>query len=72
MSMTIQDWIVALIVLLCAIEIGRRIVRFFRPAKNDDNPCANCVSGCDLKRLSDEKPQIYRKDQKKGNKKCCG
>jgi len=69
--MTIQEWIVAIIVLLCAVEIGRRTIRFFRSAKNNDNPCANCVGGCDLKRMLDEKQQKCRENQGKGNKKCC-
>lgn len=72
MSMTIQEWIVALIVLLCVIEVGRRILRFFRSAKNNANPCANCAGGCDMKRMFDEKQQKCRENQKKGNKKYCG
>ncbi|MDR0745797.1 MAG: hypothetical protein LBF17_04795 [Mediterranea sp.] len=72
MSMAIQEWIVAIIVLFCVIEAGRRTVRFLRSAKGDDDPCANCVGGCDLKRLLDEKQQECKKNQKKGNKKCCG
>jgi hypothetical protein len=70
--MTIQEWIVAIIVLLCVMEAGRRILRFFRSAKDDDNPCANCSGECDLKRLSDKKRQKCTENQKKGNKKCCG
>ncbi|MDR0658855.1 MAG: hypothetical protein LBG18_08000 [Mediterranea sp.] len=72
MSMTIQEWIVAIIMLLCVIGAGRCVVRFLRSARNDDDPCANCAGGCDLKRLSDEKRQRCGESQKKGNKKCCG
>lgn len=72
MSMIVQEWIVALIVLLCVIALGRWVLRFFRSAKNNDNPCANCVGGCDIKRMFDEKQQKCIENQKKGNKKCCG
>lgn len=70
--MTWQDWAVGIVVLLCAIEVVRRSIRFFRSAKNNDNPCASCTSGCDLKQLFDEKQQKCRSEQKKPDKKCCG
>ena len=72
LSMSTQEWIVAVIVLLCAIEVGRRIIRFFFFAKNDDNPCANCAGGCDLKRMLDEKQHKCKGELKDNNKKCCG
>jgi len=71
MFMTVQEWIVAAIALFCAIEMGRRIWRFFQHAKNDHNPCANCVGGCDLKRMLDEKQQKCRENQKKKDKNSC-
>ena len=71
MFMTVQEWIVAAIVLLCAIEVGRRVWRFLRLAKDDDNPCANCVGGCDLKRMMDNKQQKCKENLKIENKKCC-
>jgi hypothetical protein len=67
--MTWQDWAVGIVVLLCVIEVIRRIVRFFRSAKNNDNPCANCTSDCDLKQLFDAKQQKCRTQQDKPNKK---
>jgi hypothetical protein len=70
--MSIQEWIVAIIVLLCLVQAGRRILRFLRQAKDDDDPCVNCADPCDLKRLSDKKRQECTKNRKKGNKKCCG
>jgi hypothetical protein len=70
--MTMQEWIVAIIVLLCVVEAGRRILRFLRQAKSDDDPCASCSGECNLKHLSDEKRQECTKNQRKGNKKCCG
>lgn len=70
--MTTQEWIVALIVLLCLVEVGRRIIRFFRSTKRKQNPCANCTTGCDLKRMFDEKQQECKANSKKNKKKCCG
>lgn len=67
-----QNIIVIIVVLLCAIEVARRVLRFFCSAKNDDNPCASCTSGCDLKKMFDKKQQECGSKQKKGNanKKC--
>lgn len=69
-----QSIIVGIIVLFCLFEIIRRTLKFFRSAKANDNPCASCASGCDLKRMFDEKQQDCRSKQKKGSnkKKCCG
>ncbi|NDV59100.1 hypothetical protein D0T85_13410 [Bacteroides sp. 519] len=66
-----QEWIVGIVVLLCVIEVTRRVIVFFRSAKNN-NPCANCTSGCDLKQLFEDKQQQCRSQQCKSNKKCCG
>lgn len=70
--MTWQEIIVGIIVLLCAIEIVRRIIRFFRSTKDSKNPCANCTTGCDLKRMLDEKQQLCKSGQTPPDKKCCG
>lgn len=69
--MTVQELIVALIVFLCVAEVIRRTLNFFRSAKSGDNPCANCVGGCDLKKIIDEKKQNCKVIQKRNNKKCC-
>lgn len=50
-----QQWVVAILLLLCIVRIGWGIYAFFRRTKENGNPCANCVTGCDLKRLMDEK-----------------
>ena len=50
-----QQWAVAILLLLCIVRIGWGIYAFFRRTKENGNPCANCVTGCDLKRLMDEK-----------------
>lgn len=72
LSMTTQEWIVAFIVLLCLVEVRRRVIRFFRSTKRKQNPCANCTTGCDLKRMFDEKQQECKGNDKKNKKKCCG
>ena len=48
-----QQWVVAILLLLCIVRIGWGIYAFFRRTKENGNPCANCVTGCDLKRLMD-------------------
>ncbi|NDV66859.1 hypothetical protein [Bacteroides sp. 224] len=70
--MSVQEIIVALIVFLCVAEVIRRTLKFFRSPKNNENPCANCVGGCDLKRIMDEKKQNCGAIQKKNDEKCCG
>lgn len=67
-----QEWIVGLLLLLCAVRIGMSIYSFFRRTKENSNPCENCASGCELKRLYDEKRTDCSKDQKKKKKSCCG
>ncbi|MDR3140800.1 MAG: hypothetical protein LBU37_03620 [Tannerellaceae bacterium] len=69
---TIQEWAVAIIVLLCFLEVGRRILSFFKPAKRGDDPCANCSGKCSLKHMSDEKQRKCSENLKKKNKKHCG
>lgn len=70
--MTWQEIIVGIIVLICLIEVTRRTIRFFRTARDNDNPCASCSTGCDLKRMFDEKQQQCKSGQKPPDKKCCG
>lgn len=52
--MTWQDWAVGVIVLLCVAVVARRVVCFFRSARDNNNPCANCATGCELKRMRDK------------------
>lgn len=73
--MSWQDWVVAVIILLCVIELFRRVLRFFRPSKENESPCSNCPTGCELKRMMDEKQRDCSKNSKnhkKENKNCCG
>ena len=67
-----QEWIVALLLIVCLYWIGRRVRQFFRHQTEKNNPCANCVTGCDIKRLYEEKRAACGKDKKISKKKCCG
>lgn len=63
-----QQWVVAILLLLCIVRIGWGIYAFFRRTKENGNPCANCVTGCDLKRLMDEKRAECSATKKKRRK----
>ena len=65
-----QEYIVALILLVCVILITRQVYVFFRTAKKKENPCASCVSGCDLKRQLDKKRSECSSKPDKTIKKC--
>ncbi|WP_321480480.1 hypothetical protein [uncultured Bacteroides sp.] len=67
-----QEWIVIILVILCFGEILRRIYLFFLRSKENDDPCANCASGCELKDLLDEKKKKCRDKPVKPKKNCCG
>lgn len=66
-----QEWVVALLLLLCAIRISQNIYAFFRRTKEKNNPCENCASGCELKNLYDKKRSECNKERKDAKKKCC-
>lgn len=70
--MNLQDIIVIAIVFICVLYVGRHIMNYFRAAQKGENPCAGCASGCDLKRLMDEKKRDRAKNNRKKKKKCCG
>ena len=67
-----QQWVVAILLLLCIVRIGCGIYAFFRRTRENGNPCANCVTGCDLKRLMDEKRVECSATKKEKKKNCCG
>ena len=67
-----QGWVVALLLLFCAVRIGMSIYSFFRRAREGGNPCDTCATGCELKQLLDEKCAGCSKDRKKKKKSCCG
>lgn len=67
-----QNWVVALILLLCIIRIGQSIYAFFRRMKDKRNPCENCATGCELKQLYDKKRAACSDERKETKKNCCG
>ena len=67
-----QQWAVAVLLLLCIIRIGWKTYTFFRQTKGNGNPCANCVTGCDLKQLMDKKRAECSVTKKEKKKKHCG
>ena len=67
-----QEVIVTIILLGCAVLIGRKIYLFFGKIKKKENPCDNCISGCELKRQLDEKRKNCASSDSKPTKKCCG
>ena len=38
-----QEWVVALLLLLCAVRIGMSIYSFFHRVKENGNPCDSCA-----------------------------
>ena len=67
-----QEWVVALLLLLCAVRIGMSIYSFFHRVKENGNPCDSCASGCELKRQLDKKQQECKVTKKHPKKNCCG
>lgn len=67
-----QEWVVALLLLLCAVRIGQNIYVFFRRVKEKNSPCANCATGCELKQLYEKKRAGCSEERKNTKKKCCG
>ncbi|WP_321332694.1 hypothetical protein [uncultured Bacteroides sp.] len=67
-----QNWVVIILVILCFGEVSRRIYLFFRRAEDNDNPCANCASGCELKDMMEKKQKKCKDKATKSKKNCCG
>ena len=63
-----QEWVVGLLIVLCVARILYGIYLFFRRVKENDNPCASCASGCELKDMM-EKKQKECSSKKKNTKK---
>ena len=67
-----QDWVVALIVVLCFVRVGMSVWNTYqrsRDAKAD--PCATCSQPCDIKRLYEQKQAGCQGKEKKTKKSCC-
>lgn len=69
--MNLQDILVIVIVIVCILYAGIRMTKYFRSVRKGDNPCENCVSGCDLRRMMNEKQKECSKNNRKSNKNCC-
>lgn len=67
-----QEWVVALLITLCVIRMIYGIYIFFRRTKNNENPCASCASGCELKRQLEKKQQECKENKSRKKKNCCG
>lgn len=70
--MSWQEWVAGLLIILCVARIIYGTFLFFRRVRKGDNPCESCVSGCELKRMLDEKKHDCGKKQKPSKKNCCG
>jgi len=68
--MSLQELIVSAIVFFCVFYVGNRIVLFFRNSNNNENPCANCTSGCELRDMMEKKKQQCRELKRNEKKKC--
>ena len=63
-----QEWVVGVLIVLCIARVIYGIYLFFRRVKENDNPCASCASGCELKDMM-EKKQKECSSKKKNTKK---
>lgn len=66
-----QECIVAISVGICVLWIMHNIYLFFHRIKKKQNPCDNCVSGCELKKMMDKKKEECIERDKKIKKNCC-
>ena len=66
-----QEWIVGILIVLCVSRIVYSVFIFFRRAKENNNPCLTCVSGCELKNLLEKKRMECKGEKKSIKKKCC-
>ncbi|MEG1563496.1 MAG: hypothetical protein RR365_07185 [Bacteroides sp.] len=67
-----QDWAVALVMVFTLTRIAYLCYSFFRQAKKNKNPCANCASGCALKDQLEKKRQECKEAKPLAKKNCCG
>lgn len=72
MSWNWQEWVVALLILLCVFRMVSRIYTFFRQTRKNESPCSTCVSGCELKNQLGRKQSDCKEKDQRLKKKCCG
>ncbi len=65
-----QEWAVMIILIICLGIIAYKTYLFFRSATKNENPCAGCVSSCELKRQLGTKGEDCNKSIKRKHKKC--
>lgn len=73
MDFSMQEYIVAGIVLVCVIIVIRKIYRSIRRSNDSDNPCSTCGCGCGStkgKRISITKPDKKDKISPNTHKNC--
>lgn len=67
-----QDYVVAVLLLLCVCWIGRRLWFLFQQLKKKKNPCSGCaIDGCALKKQLTENESVCSFRKKKERKSCC-
>ncbi|MBQ9884803.1 MAG: hypothetical protein IJM43_10240 [Bacteroidaceae bacterium] len=66
-----QEWVVALVVVLCVAKVALSIFQTYKRGTEGNSPCAGCASPCDIKRLYDKKRESCQGNVKKSNKSCC-
>lgn len=67
-----QEWAVGVLIVLCIARVVYGVFLFFRRTKEKKNPCATCVSGCELKDMLEKKRRECEVQKKSTKKKCCG
>ncbi|MFV0545286.1 MAG: hypothetical protein ACK5ND_03655 [Bacteroides sp.] len=68
-----NNWQEIAVALLLAFSLGyvaRKIYLFFRGVKKNDNPCENCVTGCELRDMLEKRRKECQTAEKEKNKKC--
>jgi hypothetical protein len=66
-----QDWIVALIVVLCVGRVGLSLWRLYQKTRRGDDPCAHCTQPCDIKHQHQLKKDNHCPCNKKTKNSCC-
>ncbi len=52
--MDLQEIIVLIVVAISFIWVARKFYLFFKRARNNENPCANCSAKCSLRKEEKE------------------
>ena len=66
-----QDWVVALLLVLCMGRIVYNVVRSFRRAGRGESPCSHCSGACSSRHFSVQDDSCCCQGQKKNKKSCC-